>query len=267
MQYPLRCSVLCLSGLLFAGCARSALEEIEDGDDAPGLLLDGGSPLQDAAFSFDQDGSGQLDAAPSVDATPGPEAGASDAAARDASAQSDARVADTGTCIDSDADGRCNHADNCPGVPNADQADADGDEIGNLCDATPGTCSASVAASVSADEANISGVSVNGGGNVASVSAGARISLTFNYSFTDCGFLDGGKSRFVALGIDGNREGTCTPVLGPSCPLPTSGALTLALTAPSAAGTYYIVARGGQGGPICPASLSDGERIAAFCVP
>ncbi|RME42376.1 MAG: hypothetical protein D6795_21035, partial [Deltaproteobacteria bacterium] len=35
---------------------------------------------------------------------------------------------------DPDGDGVCQSADNCPGVPNADQSDADGDGIGDPCD-------------------------------------------------------------------------------------------------------------------------------------
>ncbi|MFK7979358.1 MAG: T9SS type A sorting domain-containing protein, partial [Saprospiraceae bacterium] len=37
----------------------------------------------------------------------------------------------------SDGDGICDDADNCPTMMNADQADNDGDGIGNLCDDTP----------------------------------------------------------------------------------------------------------------------------------
>ena len=39
---------------------------------------------------------------------------------------------------DADADGVIDSVDNCPGVPNSDQADADGDGIGDACDSTPG---------------------------------------------------------------------------------------------------------------------------------
>jgi len=38
--------------------------------------------------------------------------------------------------VDFDGDGRSNAADNCPSDPNADQADSDGDLIGDACDAT-----------------------------------------------------------------------------------------------------------------------------------
>ncbi|MFD0975780.1 hypothetical protein [Salinimicrobium gaetbulicola] len=40
-------------------------------------------------------------------------------------------------CPDGDGDGVCDNDDNCPAVPNPDQADNDQDGIGNVCDDTP----------------------------------------------------------------------------------------------------------------------------------
>ncbi|MCB9537403.1 MAG: hypothetical protein H6704_14210 [Myxococcales bacterium] len=43
-----------------------------------------------------------------------------------------------GVCIiDDDADGLCSTEDNCPDVPNPDQADRDGDGVGDVCDNCP----------------------------------------------------------------------------------------------------------------------------------
>jgi len=38
---------------------------------------------------------------------------------------------------DPDADGACEGSDNCPGASNPDQANADGDAAGDLCDPCP----------------------------------------------------------------------------------------------------------------------------------
>ena len=40
-------------------------------------------------------------------------------------------------CVDPDLDEVCGDADNCPSMANADQADADGDGIGDVCDVCP----------------------------------------------------------------------------------------------------------------------------------
>jgi hypothetical protein len=43
--------------------------------------------------------------------------------------------ADVGSCEDADLDGVHDVADNCAGIPNFEQGDADGDGIGDLCEA------------------------------------------------------------------------------------------------------------------------------------
>ena len=47
------------------------------------------------------------------------------------------RPDDSADGCDSDGDGAVNGTDNCPGIPNADQRDNDGDTIGDECDDTP----------------------------------------------------------------------------------------------------------------------------------
>ena len=55
--------------------------------------------------------------------------------AGDDAAQFDRLIDDLTTVpgVDADADGRANQVDNCPELPNADQADTDGDGIGDAC--------------------------------------------------------------------------------------------------------------------------------------
>lgn len=50
---------------------------------------------------------------------------------------SEAEVPDLSLFLDSDLDGYSNATDNCPNAANADQSDADHDEIGDVCDCEP----------------------------------------------------------------------------------------------------------------------------------
>ena len=48
----------------------------------------------------------------------------------------------TTTIPDTDGDGILDNVDNCPNIPNADQADNDGDVVGNVCDNCPSVSNA-----------------------------------------------------------------------------------------------------------------------------
>ncbi len=63
-------------------------------------------------------------------------------AARLSAVGSSASVPDLDRVVDQDGDGLANFHDDCPLVPNADQADDDGDGQGNACDACPDTACA-----------------------------------------------------------------------------------------------------------------------------
>ncbi|MEM1319377.1 MAG: T9SS type A sorting domain-containing protein [Bacteroidota bacterium] len=45
-----------------------------------------------------------------------------------------------GGCPDNDGDGVCNNVDNCPNTPNPNQADTDGDGLGDACDTPDNNC-------------------------------------------------------------------------------------------------------------------------------
>lgn len=173
-------------------------------------------------------------------------------------------------CSDGDADGVCDPDDNCPGSKNADQADADGDGQGDVCDQpVQSDCSGAevVPDSVSgAGEATFSNVRVNGATGLVSIAPGAQLMVAVDYSLAACpvGFSVL-EPRTITFGLDGQGSGTCTTLLEVTCAVQANADTTFILAAPSEKGLHYIVAAGGHG-ISCSKSLAQAKRIAAICV-
>jgi hypothetical protein len=273
MAYLYQRWVICGAAALAVGCASSAISDFDESgleaerdagsdaetDAAEDPLADGGA--DEDASEMDGD-TAEPDAAPR-DAQPA-EAAVDGGQGADAS-QPDARPADTGVCTDGDGDGTCDFADNCPAVANPDQTDSDGDGDGDACDTTPTPCTApKPSASVSAGDAQLSAVRVNGGENTATVVVGAKVSLVLDYAFERCGLLSRDDERFIVIGFEDDDDGTCTALSAP-CPDEASGSVTLSVDAPATPGTYFIVASGEQNRD-CSGELDRSPRIAALCV-
>jgi hypothetical protein len=275
-----RC-ILYGAAALMVGCASSPISDLFDSglekefDDAS-PEEPGENPREDArvdASSSQMDGATAALDAGANDAQPGSAEASADAdqSADGAASAPDARVPDAQAqdatvCTDGDGDGTCDFADNCPAVANPGQADADGDGSGDACDSTPAPCTAQKPpGSVSAGDAELSAVHINGGENTASVAAGAMVNLVLDFTFDRCGLLSRGDPRFIVTGIEDDRDGSCTMLSVPTCPSDASGSVTLSISAPATPGTYYIVANGEQDRD-CSGSLERSPRIAALCV-
>lgn len=117
-----------LVGLLpLVGCGRVGIQLLLDANVEDGGVRDEGGAAQD-------DGSvGPLDASDDGALV---EAGVVDAASD--AGPTDGATDGTGPCNDEDSDGVCTAVDNCPGVANVNQADVDGDRVGDVCDDSDG---------------------------------------------------------------------------------------------------------------------------------
>lgn len=165
------------------------------------------------------------------------------------------------SCADGDHDGVCDAQDNCPTTSNPNQADANKDGVGDGC--TTACNFDALMQSVRAGDGTLSQISINGGGNTASVKAGATINVSGHYEFDECSIVETAQMRFVVDGFEGGQA-SCGR-LPTACPLPGSGMGSFTLTAPSKSGPYYIVAKGVQA-YTCSESLTGTQRIAAICV-
>jgi hypothetical protein len=169
-------------------------------------------------------------------------------------------------CSDGDLDGVCDVDDNCPAAANSDQADGDGDGVGDACSVVGLPCPAeALAQSITSGDAVLSGVSVNGLGSPVQVSAGAALTLQLDYAFAACGLTMTGQPRFLAFGFEGEATGDCQLLVDLPCPAAAAGSASLSLRAPTQTGLAYIVVAGHQG-YTCSDVLSGSQRVAAVCV-
>lgn len=176
-------------------------------------------------------------------------------------------------CADRDHDTVCDAQDNCPDVANTNQADADKNGVGDACSQVgqdsgtqPSACNAeAVPASVTAGDATLSNVRVNGMSSPASVTKGQRVTLSINYAFGACSLPIPGQPRFLVFGIEGATAGECRPLIEVPCPTEVNASTTLTVDAPNRSGAAYVVMLGRQGFS-CSDSLSGAKRVAALCV-
>jgi hypothetical protein len=242
--------------LAFSACARPTLSNgnFQDEHDEPSS--EGGNEEHDASAlgAHDAGEPAPLDAGHDV-ATPDADSPLSN---------------DAGSCSDRDHDALCDDEDNCPSVANPDQADGDADGTGDACEQDAGNpggaCGAEgVPAMVTAGDAELSNVRVNGMSSPATVRKGQRLSVSIGYAFGECALPIPGQPRFMVIGLDGRNAGDCQILVEVPCPTRVNAEVTLMLDAPTTAGPAYVVALGRQGFA-CSDSLNNAKRIAALCV-
>lgn len=250
---------LAFVGLLaLSGCARPIVEE-DPFIAEPETPEAGEAPPPDAGVSVERDSGREAPhdtGAPVEEPEPADDAGG--------------LGPDAEACADSDMDAICDDSDNCPDTANPNQADADGDGRGDACESDAGpapACNAeAVPATVMAGDGLIANVRVNGMSSPAQVRRGQRLSVTIGYTFEECGLIPlPGQPRFMTIGLEGAREGTCQILIEVPCPARASSEVTMVIDAPSTAGPAYIVALGRQGF-VCSDSLNNARRVAALCV-
>lgn len=113
--------------------------------------------------------------------------------------------------VDADGDGVADEDDNCPSVSNADQADADADGLGNLCDANS---YAPAVAAQAADATGTEGQTLSTTGAFSDADGNDSLSLSVPAG-TPGSFTDNGDGTFGwQLGTDDDASGSVTVTAG-----------------------------------------------------
>jgi hypothetical protein len=225
----MRLSSLCVVGFSFvSACARPSL----DGEE-----VDGGAPPSTV------DASRPLDSGPRMDASRDP-------------------VPDSG-CKDKDKDGRCDADDNCPDDANPDQADANGDGMGDACSVEQVDCSgAQVEAAPFGNTAAFTMVSVNGqSGTQATVAPKSKVMVRFQLTYTDCG---GSNFQQLSVGLEGDKL-DCKST---ECMVRLGFPVAVVVDAPEEPGLYYVLAgvRPSASATACSADAATSKPVIALCV-
>lgn len=137
---------------------------------------------------------------------------------------------------DSDGDGTCDSSDVCPGSD--DRADEDADGIPDGCDDWPCGTRPTIGLPLTRDEATITSLSIDGGGNTAVVMAGSTMSWVLGYSIVDCGCT--GCIDQIEVGLVPGRREFCAYDGNPSCATASTGSRTRSAAVPMASGLYDV---------------------------
>jgi hypothetical protein len=242
-------------------CARPTLDELDPKDAAtveskPTHDHDGGAPGKPAAH------------APEADAGTASE-GSSEDDDDDGAAVSTADAGQVGSppataCADTDRDTVCNADDNCPQVPNPDQADADGDGRGDACPKVVVNCDGEpVTGAVEIGGATVDSVRINDqAATLARVLPGSEVQMRVSVKFSTC------SSAFMPLPFYVGVESASTACQLSFCnSMFESPALPLGFmfTAPTEPGLHYVMAGIGKS-YACGGNPTADTRIAALCV-